>query len=147
MKTPHLDQLIEELDRESVYTSFSDEDRERLKEFESIKHTLESLPNIKGAIRIKDLKPNQIKQLYCSAVGWHSSLEGEPTNEKFNEFYDKIEFEWDEDRWTIIGEMAQLEITEDLFFRCGMKYKHNGIGGTAFDLNSVYNCLISFILK
>jgi hypothetical protein len=95
-------------------------------------------------MKIKDLKPNQIKQIYCSAMGWHSALDDNPTTEKFDEFYDAIEFEWDEDRWTITGKMAQIEITEDLLFRCGMKYKHYGIGGTAFNLKAVFDCLNNF---
>ena len=95
-------------------------------------------------MNIKDLKPNQIKQLYCSAMGWHNDLEDNPTTDKFDEFYDIIEFEWDEDRWTITGKMAQIEITEDLHFRCGMKYKKYGIGGTAFNLKAVFDCLKNF---
>jgi hypothetical protein len=95
-------------------------------------------------MKIKDLNPNQIKQLYCSAMGWHSDRDGKPTTEKFDKFYDAIEFEWDEDRWVIVGQMAQIEITEDLFFRCGFKYVTSGIGGTAFDLKAVFDCLQSF---
>jgi hypothetical protein len=95
-------------------------------------------------MKIKDLKPNQIKQLYCSAMGWHNALDYNPTTEKFDEFYDIIEFEWDKDRWTIIGKMAQIQITEDLMFRCGMNREHYGIGGTAFNLKAVFDCLNNF---
>jgi len=95
-------------------------------------------------MKIKDLKPNQIKQLYCSAMGWHNALDGNPTTEKFDEFYDMIQFEWDEDRWTIIGRIAQIEITEDLHFRCGTKFNSCGIGGVAFNIKAVFDCLKNF---
>ena len=96
-------------------------------------------------MKIKDLNEMQIKQLYCAAMGWHSQInEREGDVSKFDEFYDQIKYEWDEERWTITGEMAQIEITEDLHFRCGMKYNHYGIGGTAFNLKSVFECLKSF---
>ena len=96
-------------------------------------------------MKIKDLNEMQIKQLYCAAMGWHSQMnEREGDVSKFDEFYDQIKYEWDEERWTITGEMAQIEITEDLHFRCGMKYNNYGIGGTAFNLKSVFECLKSF---
>lgn len=93
-------------------------------------------------MKIKELNEKQIKQLYCAAMGWHSQMnEREGDVSKFDEFYDQIKYEWDEDRWTITGEMAQIEIMEDLYFRCGMKYNHYGIGGTAFNLKAVFEYL------
>lgn len=95
-------------------------------------------------MKVKDLNEAQIKQIFCSAMGWHSQFnEQNEVGSKFDEFYDQITYEWDENRWTIWGDMAQIEITEDLYFRCGMRYAHYGIGGTAFDLKSVFECLIS----
>jgi len=96
-------------------------------------------------MKVKDLNEKQLKQLYCAAVGWHSQLnEFDCHVSKFNDFYDQINYEWDEERWTITGKLAQIEITEDLFFRCGMHYAHYGKGGTAFNLKSVFECLKSF---
>ncbi|MDR6548521.1 hypothetical protein J2810_004611 [Chryseobacterium rhizosphaerae] len=101
-------------------------------------------------MKVKDLNEQQIKQLYCAAMGWHSQLnvpEGEESSEKFDEFCEQIEFEWDVDRWTISGKLGQIEITEDLYFRCGMNTMHFGLGGTAFDLKAVFKCLIEFEIE
>lgn len=96
-------------------------------------------------MKIKELNEGQIKQLYCAAMGWHSQMnETSGDVSKFDEFYDQIKYEWDEDRWVITGKLAQIEITEYLFFRCGMKYDRYGIGGIAFNLKSVFECLKSF---
>ena len=96
---------------------------------------------------IKDLNEKQIKELYCAALGWHSQLTDKGSeSEKFDNFYEQISFKWDEDRWVIIGKMAQIEITEKLFFRCGMKNNSTGIGGTAFDLKAVFDYLIELKL-
>ena len=53
-------------------------------------------------MKIKDLNEMQIKQLYCAAMGWHSQMnEREGDVSKFDEFYDQIKYEWDEERWTL----------------------------------------------
>ena len=91
---------------------------------------------------IKDLDEKQIKKIFCAAMGWHTNLDKKNSVEKFNKFYDQIHYNWDEDRWTIRNENVQIEITNNLFFRCG-HYNPNieGVGGTAFNLKAVFEIL------
>ena len=96
-------------------------------------------------MEIRELTDSQLKRLYCAAVGWHSQLnEQDNYIQEFDEFHSQITHEWDENSGIIRGSLVQIEIKEDLMFRCGMKYQHSGIGGVAFDLKAVFECLKSF---
>lgn len=98
-------------------------------------------------MKIKNLTNTQLRILFCSAMGWHSRLdinENIDFVENFNKFYEQeLFFQFENDRWNIRSNSVQIEITEDLFFRCG-HIVGGGIGGTAFDLRAVYKCLKDF---
>jgi hypothetical protein len=96
-------------------------------------------------MNISELKHNQLKQIFCAAMGWWLHLDDrKPTSKEFDDLYESIEIEWDTDRWSISNKYTQIEITESLFFRCGTNFVSNGIGGQAFDLKAVFDCLKSY---
>ena len=67
---------------------------------------------------------------------------GENIKVIYRDFEDQknYDFEIDLNKISVRNEKPEfkIEITEDLHFRCGMKYKHYGIGGTSFNLKSVF---------
>ncbi|HYK57622.1 MAG TPA: hypothetical protein VEV15_14235 [Flavisolibacter sp.] len=95
-------------------------------------------------MQVKDLNESQLKKIFCAATGWHSQLNGQRDPADFDQFYEGIKIEWNGDRWTVWGGIGQIELTEKLFFRCGMSYAHTGKGGTAFDIRAVFKCFSEF---
>jgi len=98
-------------------------------------------------MHIKDLTKSQLNLLFCSAMGWHSQLstiDDEYSVEEFDKFCEQnLNYEWEENIWNIRSDKVQIEIREDLYFRCG-HIVGTAIGGTAFDLKAVCKCLKEF---
>jgi len=95
-------------------------------------------------MRIQDLSEKQLKSLYCAAMGWQFELNKEVKDySKFDDFYDKIKSKWVEDRWIITDGYTQIELLEDLFFRCGKKNENYEKGGIVFNLGALINNLKS----
>jgi hypothetical protein len=91
---------------------------------------------------IKNLTENQLKSLYCAALGWQFELNKQEKDlSKFDEFYDNIKTERLNDRWIITDGYVQIELLDDLFFRCGFKEDNYEKGGVVFDLQAVLNLL------
>ena len=94
---------------------------------------------------INDLSIEQLKILYCSALGFSDQLkEIEQCSGDFMEMFNTIKPHWEGDRWSIYGKLAQIEITRDLQFKCGLTYNKFGIGVNCFDLKGTFDCLKLF---
>lgn len=90
---------------------------------------------------VKELTSDQLKKIFCNGLAFHSSNRANGDFvQMFEEHYGKIDIEWQEDRWYISNEVAYVEVTQTIKFRCGSNM-YGQSNAMIFDLIEVYNLL------
>jgi len=98
---------------------------------------------------ITELTTEQLKKLFCEAIGFNTPNRDETFVVKLEQRYGEITAIWDDDRWVISNAVAQIELTESIKFRCSLGWSINDVkqiydNGLLFDIVGAYNCLNEF---